>query len=77
MFFFSLEKSNPSWYTTYIHPLCFNSINAIYTNTSWFYCEGFHRKCVVVVAAVLTVVTQTGDSLSRGWMPRAGERCAD
>ena len=29
------------------------------------------------IDAVLTVFTQTGDSLSRGWMPRDGERCGD
>lgn len=29
------------------------------------------------IDALLTLVTQTGDSLSRGWMPRAGERCGD
>lgn len=31
----------------------------------------FHRRILH------TVVTQTGDSLSRGWMPRAGKRCGD
>lgn len=36
-----------------------------------------HRMCSHFIDAVFTVVTQTGDSLSRGWMPRAGERCAD
>lgn len=29
----------------------------------------------IFIEVQLTVVTQTGDSLSRGWMPRAGERC--
>lgn len=29
----------------------------------------------VFIDVRLTVLTQTGDTLSRGWMPRAGEQC--
>ena len=46
-----------------------------------FVCNGFIVKVLpevfVFIDVVLTVVTQTGDSLSRGWMPRDGERCGD
>lgn len=34
-------------------------------------------EVVFLIAGPLTAATQTGDSLSRGWMPEAGERCGD
>lgn len=46
-----------------------------------FVCNGFIVKVLPEVFVFIDGLngcdTQTGDSLSRGWMPRDGERCGD